>query len=246
MQVQILGSVRLRTGDERASPPSASQRRLLAVLATHVGESMRIAYLSDLLAVSPPALRTTVSRLRHLLGPSIHTDPCSYRLEADVDAEAFVVALAAAGAGPTDEETIRHLDAALAMWQGPALDEFQAEVWAQPCVARLDELRSVAVERRARALLDLGRHGEAIAALDIEVEEHPLHDRPHRLLMEALAAEGRQAEALRVYHRHRQHLAEHVGTQPSIEIQRLEATIAGAHETVSPDAATAPDRLIRR
>jgi DNA-binding SARP family transcriptional activator len=157
-----------------------------------------------------------------------------------------VVALAAAGAAPTIETAIAVLDEALALWHGPALDEFQSEAWAQPCVARLDELRSVAVEGRARALLDLGRRGEAIAALGVEVEEHPLHDRPHRLLMEALAREGRQAEALRVYQRHRRHLAEHVGTQPSIDIQRLEATIAAAHEPVSRDAATAPDRLIRR
>ena len=43
--------------------PSASQRRLLGLLAVHAPQQLRAEWLADVLGVTPGALRTTVSRV---------------------------------------------------------------------------------------------------------------------------------------------------------------------------------------
>ena len=53
--------------------------------------------------------------------------------------------------------TAAELAAALALWRGPALAEFTYETWAQPEIARLDELRLAAFEARLDADLECGR-----------------------------------------------------------------------------------------
>ena len=52
---------------------------------------------------------------------------------------------------------IARVDAALGLWRGPAYVDFADEPWARGEIARLDELRLLARERRAAALLELGR-----------------------------------------------------------------------------------------
>ena len=44
--------------------------------------------------------------------------------------------------------------------------------------------------------------------------------------MEALAADGRQAEALRVFQDYRKLLADEIGTEPSVEVRAIEQRIA--------------------
>ena len=48
---------------------SASQRRLLAVLAVHAPHAVRAERLAAVLDLSPSGLRTSVTRLRRALGP---------------------------------------------------------------------------------------------------------------------------------------------------------------------------------
>ena len=223
--VRVLGPVEVVVADGTVHQlPSVSQRRLVAVLALNAGHTVRGEFLADLLDVSTGALRTTVSRLRRQLGADVvHTDPVGYRLDADVDAGHFTELLAAT-AGEADPLDL--LDAALALWRGDAYDEFAHELWARSEAIRLGELRSVAIERRAGALIAHGRFGEAVAALEALIAAHPLRDRPRGLLMEALAGDGRQVEALRAYQQYRSFLAETAGTEPSIGVQRLERRIA--------------------
>jgi len=55
------------------------------------------------------------------------------------------------GAG---DDRIGTLERALALWTGPALEEFAAEDWAEPEVARLAELHASAIEDHA---VEIGR-----------------------------------------------------------------------------------------
>lgn len=231
--VRVLGTVEVvGAGGEVHQLPSVSQRRLVAVLAVNAGHTVRGEFLADLLDVTTGALRTTVSRLRRQLGADVvHTDPVGYRLVADVDAHRFTELLAATA---DDVDPLDRLDAALGLWQGDAFDEFAHEPWARTEATRLAELRSVAIERRTSALIAHGRFGEAVAAVEALIATHPLRDRPRGLLMEALASDGRQAEALRSYQQYRSFLADTAGTEPSAEVQRLERRIAEGDVQPSP------------
>jgi DNA-binding SARP family transcriptional activator len=229
--------------------PSASQRRVLAVLALHAHSPVRAEWLADTLGVSPGALRTTVSRLRKVLGDNaVETTATGYRLDVDVDAEMFCRQIADAAVGI---EGAGALEAALARWVGAALEEFGNEGWAAGEVARLTELHASATEDLAAALIAASRWPDAVALLESHVIAYPLRDRPRGLLMEALAADGRQAEALRVFQHYRKLLADELGTEPSAEVraieQRIATTWASAPMHVPLPAALAPyERVIGR
>jgi len=67
--VRVLGPVQVVTTSQRSLDlPSASQRRLVALLATEAPRSLRTEWICDVLAVSSSALRTTVSRVRRTVG----------------------------------------------------------------------------------------------------------------------------------------------------------------------------------
>jgi DNA-binding SARP family transcriptional activator len=203
--------------------PSASQRRLLAVLALHSRRSVRAEWLAEELGVSPGGLRTQVLRLRRGLGArAVSTGGAGYRLDANVDANAFCVEIAAAPEG----DLIGALNHALGRWTGLALEEFASEAWAAGDAARLNELHASATEDLAAGLVAASRCSEAVAMLEAQVAAYPLRDRSRGLLMEALAGEGRQAEALRVFQQYRVFLAEEVGTEPSVEVREIEQRIA--------------------
>ncbi len=66
----VLGNVRaVGPGGGIVEVPSASQRRLLGLLALHTQQRLRTEWLADVLEMSPGALRRSVSRLRTVLGP---------------------------------------------------------------------------------------------------------------------------------------------------------------------------------
>jgi DNA-binding SARP family transcriptional activator/tetratricopeptide (TPR) repeat protein len=234
--VRLLGAVRFVTEDgETVDLPSASQRRLLAALALVAGATLRPEYLSDLLDVSSGALRTTVSRLRARLGEAvIRTDAVGYRITCAVDTTLFTDLLLEPAELP---DRLVALDRALELWDGEALDEFRHEPWAEAEAARLDELRYVAVEDRAELLIGRARAGEAVASLEAHVAVHPLRDRARGLLIQALASDGRQADALRAYQDYRAVLAEETGTEPSALVRSIERRVAAGWSGDRADAA---------
>ncbi len=131
---------------------------------------------------------------------------------------------------------MRALERALALWRGPAFDEFAHEEWAAGGAARLNELHAAAIEDRVEGLVEAGRCSEAIAELSDHIAHHPLRDRPRGLLMRALAGDGRQADALRTLRDYRHLLAEEVGTEPSEAVQLIGRRIAGGWTGTSADA----------
>ena len=99
-----------------------------------------------------------------------------------------------------DAETrLAELDAALAEWRGPPIPEVAGGEFAQADLQRLLELRLALMEQRVDALLDLGRHADAVLDLQALIVDHPLRERFYVQLMIALYRSGRQAEALQVY-----------------------------------------------
>ncbi len=237
--IGVLGPVRLSQPDgAEIRLASERQRRLLAALALHAGSVTDTDVLVEMIwgptdgaaPENPPgAVHTLVARLRKLLprGVSVVTEGRGYRLELDsgeMDIEAFVAHLEAARAGARPAGQLAELRSALALWRGRPFTELDHPD-AAPEVARLSELRIVAVERQGAALLALRRTGEAVAALESLAVAEPLREGTVALLMQALAADGRQAEALRAYTRLRHALAEQLGVDPSPALRRLEEKV---------------------
>jgi len=226
-------------------------RTLLALLlldAGHVVPTERL--LDGLYGDRPPdgatnALQAQVSRLRRIPGAVIEFHPAGYRLVADpddVDALRFT-RLAADGrralTGGDHARASTLLNEALDLWRGPALADVDASAQAEAHATRLEAARQVAVEDRVEADIALGRAGRPPAELAAELAAltaaDPLRERLRALHMRALAADGRQAEALRVFEETRELLADELGADPSAELTATHTAILRAR----PDAGAA-------
>jgi DNA-binding SARP family transcriptional activator len=223
--VRVLGGVHAVAGDgSLVDLPSASQRRLLAILALHSPRRLRSEWLADALQISPGALRTSVSRVRATVGPAIlETTSTGYAVVGNVDASRFCQAVADAA---DSDDRVAALQHALALWNGPALEEFLGEGWADGEIARLTEIHAGTTDDLADALIEARRAVEAIALLEGQIALHPYRDRPRGLLIRALASAGRQADALRAFQHYRSLMIDEFGTDPSPEVVRIERRVA--------------------
>jgi DNA-binding SARP family transcriptional activator len=232
--VHVLGAVYGVTPDGSiVDVPSASQRRLLGLLAVHAPRQLRAEWLADVLGVTTGALRTTVSRLRTTIGPAtLRTTSTGYSLEGDVDAIQFCSAVANAD---KTADKLGALEQALTLWTGPVLEEFQGEEWARGETARLTEIHAASVDDYVDQLISAHRATDAIAAAEGQIGQYPYRDRSRGLLIRALALAGRQADALRAFQTYRSLLVEEFGTEPSPEVVRIERRVATGWNGVDAD-----------
>jgi predicted ATPase/DNA-binding SARP family transcriptional activator len=232
-------------------------RALLALLALAAGRPVPAHALIERLWPEPDdrpvdavnALQSLVSRLRAALRQAgvaesvLESSPAGYRLAVPpeaVDAAVFEAAARAGGralAAGDPETAARLLRDALAAWRGPALADVAGEEFAAAPAARLEELRSAAVLDRIEADLALGEAAAVTSELRELTEADPLAERPRALLMRALAATGRQADALAVYAQGRELLADRLGVDPSSRLE--EAHLAVLRQEVPPAAEVA-------
>ncbi|TLP58568.1 BTAD domain-containing putative transcriptional regulator [Microbispora triticiradicis] len=243
------------------------QQAVLARLLVAGGRAVPVSALIDeLWPGEPPAqalstIQGYVSRLRRALEPGrapreeagiLVSAPPGYALRAgveDVDSWHFEHLVKSDHDGPA--ATLERMETALGLWRGPALAGFQELMWAQAEAMRLDELRLLAVERRADAALRLGRTGALIPDLEAHASAHPLREEAWRLLALALYRAGRQGDALGALRRAREALRDELGLDLGPTLQRLEQDIlaqaghldapeAGPASGVSPGARVAP------
>lgn len=249
MSVLVLGPLEVwRDGSSLPVRRGRPRRLLLALLLQRGGAVAPETLVDQLWGDEPPAnaenaLQVLVSYLRRSVGgPGLAVDrtPAGYRLVVDPDDVDMIrfeaLVRTAAAAAPT--ERLRAATGALALWRGAALAEAADDPFAQGDVARLEELRLQAAELRAGALLDLGRHDEALPDLGQLVRAHPFRERVHGLYALALYRSGRQADALGVLDRARTALADQLGLDPTPELQELTGRILRHDPTLA--AATPP------
>ncbi|WP_459799937.1 AfsR/SARP family transcriptional regulator [Herbidospora sp. RD11066] len=127
-------------------------------------------------------------------------------------------------AAATPQEAAGLLDAALALWRGPALVGLEETLLAGEA-ARLNELRLTATEDRMAAGLALGQHGRLVSDLAALVGSHPANERLRAQYMTALYRLGRQSDALAVFREGRDVLAEELGVDPGPELTELHHAI---------------------
>jgi DNA-binding NarL/FixJ family response regulator/DNA-binding SARP family transcriptional activator len=90
---------------------------------------------------------------------------------------------------------------------------------------RLTERRSTLWTRKARLQLRLGRYAETAEELAAVLALEPLREPLAALLMRALQATGRRAEAIAVYGRIRERLAADLGVEPGEELRRAHRAV---------------------
>lgn len=254
----VLGPIEVVGADGRLlTPAGALQRRLLAMLLLRRDRVVSVDSIAEALWPErlpddhAAAVHTHVFRLRRRL-PDLPIDQRApgYRLADDalaVDADEFERSVADGVARRTGDplRALEDLDRAIALWRGRPFVDLADSADASIEADRLEQVLVRAQEERLDALLDLGRADEVVPDADSLVARHPLSERPREVLMRALAATGRHADALRTYDDLRRLLAVELGIEPSARLQALNATILagdGAPVTVGEADPTASQR----
>lgn len=235
--IRLCGGLRVEVDGEDITDhlPGGQARSALAYLIVNRLRSPTRGELIDVIwPQSPPkdpqaALRPVLSRLRRALpGASLQgrerlqitlPEPVSV----DTEEAALAVERAAAAAARDDWGTAQGLASqARALLTGGFLPGEEG-AWIEDRRRDVEELELVALELCARGGLAAGgaelRESER-AAREL-IARSPFRESGYALLMEALAADGNSAEALRVYEALRRKLRDELGAAPAAEVQAL-------------------------
>ncbi|MCB1247081.1 MAG: winged helix-turn-helix domain-containing protein [Acidimicrobiia bacterium] len=234
-QLKLLGGFVLLADDELVVVRAAHERVLsILALTAHIPVD-RDRIVTELWGDDPPVsarntLQVHVSAIRKLAPGIIDTTPSGYALAASVatDVTSFqqlaVEALRIDGA--TDwNMVVKSCSAAIDLWRGTPFDAIPDSGDAAPVRVRLTEQYLEILERRAEAMLSLGRDEEVVAELEGLVRLHPLRERFWEHLMLGRYRLGRQADALRAFREVSTILGEELGIEPGERLRSLEESI---------------------
>ncbi|MFE3782245.1 BTAD domain-containing putative transcriptional regulator [Amycolatopsis sp. NPDC059090] len=253
LSLQILGSVQAWRGSQEIRLGPARQRAVFVLLALRTGRHVgRPELIAAVWGDDPPAsvngnIHTYLSGLRRALEPDrshraagavLSSESGRYSLQIageNIDAIRFERLIATMQAAKDPVKVAAAANEALALWRGNPLSGLPGP-FAERERDRLADLRLSALEHRARAALDLGRHRELAPELTALVREHPLQESLHATLMLALYRSGRHSEALEAFQHARRTLVRELGVEPGSELRELQARILD-HD---PELAAAP------
>ncbi len=239
----MLGPVEIRTDDGVLDIGPPQQRHVLAALVVDAGRPVTTEALIDRVwdGRAPDRARRTVHvhivRIRQLLDRTgrFGQPPAGlvrvsggYRLDVDldlVDLHRFRRLRHEASAPErSDDERAGLLSEALSRWQGEPLSGVTGS-WAEGVREALRQQHLDAVVSWADVEVRLGRPETAVGPLAELARAHPLAERPAAALMRALYATGRAGDALDQYGSIRRRLADELGIDPGVEVQRLHQAI---------------------
>ncbi|MFB6613114.1 BTAD domain-containing putative transcriptional regulator [Streptomyces sp. NPDC085524] len=244
MEVQLLGTATVVCGDVRRPIASKRVRTVLALLSLPPCTPMTAEQLMEELWGGEElenmrnALQANVLRLRKILGALtgrrgdeiLCTVNGGYMLDLPrhtVDAQHFLdLAVRGSALVRSDpSEAVRLLEEGLLLWRGPALLDMYEGPRLQLEAAHLEEQRLCAREDLIAAKLGTGDERGVIFELRRLTSQHPGRERFSEQLMLALYRDGRQTEALDVFHRTRRWLVEELGLEPGRNLSRIYQSI---------------------
>lgn len=237
VRFRILGPIEVWAGQSWSGIGAPKWRSLLATLLLNPGQAVSTDRLTfELWGDQPPdraanLISVYVLRLRRLLedpeGRVLTTRAPGYQLllePGDLDAGRFE-ALVGQGRQALKADNFRRaaevLNEALTLWRGPALADVPPSELVTAEAARLEESRLTALDLRIEADLGCGLNAQLVPELRRLVSDQPLREGLWSLLIRALDAAGRRAEALAAYGQAREVIAEELGVDPGPELQRL-------------------------
>ena len=256
MRFRILGPLEVLSPDGWTAISAAKWRSLLAALLLRHGQLVPTDSLIDeLWGDNPPDTANNlvsiyVHRLKKVLGDA-ESKALLYRApgyilrvsDQDLDSQVFELLVAdgrGALAASDAERAAALLGEALGLWRGPLFADVARTSVLETHVDRAEELRLAATELRIEADLACGRAAQVIPELRSLVGEHPLREGFWALLIRALEAAGRRAEALGTYSQAQQVISDELGVDPGAELQRLFRELLAADSTTARRPAGAP------
>jgi DNA-binding SARP family transcriptional activator len=249
VRFRILGPLEVWTGQDWGGIGAPKWRALLAALLLNRGQAVSTDRLIvELWGDDPPdraanLVSVYVLRLRRVLGDPegrvLTTRAPGYQLRlqpGDLDAERFEILAGQGRKAMSDGDPRRAAEAlaeALGLWRGRALDDVPPSPLVTAEADRLEESRLAALELRIDADMGCGLHAQLVPELRRLLSDQPLREGLWALLIRALDAAGRHAEALAAYGQARAVISNELGVDPGPELQRLYQALlvadAGTH-----------------
>ncbi|MFC9982252.1 BTAD domain-containing putative transcriptional regulator [Gordonia sp. NPDC127522] len=239
VEVGLLGALRLRVDGVEVAVPGERRRALLALLTVAgrygmgTGRLVDALWGDDLPREPIAALHNLVSRLRRHLGRHgdlLERRPDGYRLRVSV-VDVMIVRdlLASAADTPDPAERLRLTVRARELWRGEPLGEFAGIPDLDTERVALEDLHNRLADTHVEALVEC-RDPSATATARAGVASAPLRESSARLLIRALAADGRVGDAMAVAMEFRDRLRERTGLDPSPALASLEQRVAAGSE----------------
>ncbi|MFJ7495184.1 BTAD domain-containing putative transcriptional regulator [Streptomyces sp. NPDC097727] len=241
MRYSILGTVRALRGDTEIELGPPKRMALLALLLLRAPGPLTLSEAVDILwEDEPPASATNVvhrhiGALRRTLEPGLRSRTHAvhlvraadgYRLLADPSTSDLLrfrdlraqAQLARRGGAPA--RAAQDFMEALRLWRGPVVAA-GTRVARHPVFTSVGHEFVATVKEAANAVLtaEPTLTEEVLAVLRRAVECHPFDEALHSRIIAALAATGRQAEALEQFESIRRGLADELGVQPGPELR---------------------------
>ncbi|MFD1544567.1 AfsR/SARP family transcriptional regulator [Nonomuraea guangzhouensis] len=248
MWFAVLGPVRVLREEREVALDGSQQRALLALLLASGEQPVGVEDLVDgLWGQDPPrtalnVLYRTVGMLRRALEPDLRAREAGrwlvraaggYRLVVDATSadllrfrEDMVRARVSAAEG-RPAEAVEGYSRALRLWRGAAGAGITPEVRARPVFVALDREFTAAVGEAADYALAAGLSARLLPTVRAAAEREPLDELSQARLVRLLAATGHQAEALGVYRKVRERLAEDLGIDPGPELMAAGEGVLG-------------------
>ncbi|CAM5490655.1 AfsR/SARP family transcriptional regulator [Streptomyces fumanus] len=259
VRFRVLGPVRVWAAGAELPTGPRQQRLVLAALLARAGRPVSLEELVGLLWEEDPprsavnAVHRYVGALRRLLEPGLPARAPGrwlvrraggYLLRVgpdELDLLVFRRLVQQARAARDASEAVDRFAAALGQWQGRCAADVVPEDPAPQVFAAVDHEYVAAVSAAATAALRCGRPGAVLPAVRRAAQRHPFDERLLAQTMLLLTADGKQAEALTLYHRFRADLRDTLGMSPGKELRAAhDRILRGPEEPAVPATGPGP------
>ncbi len=256
LRFAVLGPVRAWRGETEIDLGPLQQRQVLAILLARAGARVSSADLIDCVwgdqapASAANLIHRYVGVLRRLFEPQLPTRamgrwliraPGGYQLDltgagSDLNDFRELGARARRASQAQPDEAIESYIKALHLWHGQCAEGLADSTGAATTFAEIDHEYDTALCEAVEVALRIGEAHRVYPMLYRAAARGALNERLQAALMLVMAALGRQAEALHLYHTVRGRLADELGVDPGNDLRAAYQAVLSQEAPTSPAA----------